>query len=384
MSLETPPAEVVLSRQASPNLLTLVYSSPVFKRLRHIRQLGALMYVDPAANHTRADHSRGTADLVREVFEVLDAKCPPTGAGRCPERLQSLAAVAGACHDLGHGPYSHEFDHFLAGFMPADFPFLDHEARSIMLTQHILRDHLTQVEMEVVCSLIDPKRHHWPGAVSAECALPVVFNDGGGDIELYKLKEAQRLVPWTAAWVRHLISAPDKVRPDVDRLDYIVRDSRALNLAGVKLLEDARAAFLEDCAVVDGEWVPSSPRGREAQHVLMEQRRLNFAHIYQAPATAGVSAALREKLQQEYGCDVGWWTRTLSDPLAFCALHEKTHTDLFERVPSLRSEVAGGGPGSSSSGVPAEYRAFDARLAMYNERHSHISPPTLALNDPKN
>jgi HD superfamily phosphohydrolase len=72
-------------------------NSPVFQRLRGIRQLALANLVYPGALHTRFDHSLGVCHIARLMAEQLALKAGET-------RLVRLTALL---HDLGHGPFSH-------------------------------------------------------------------------------------------------------------------------------------------------------------------------------------------------------------------------------------------------------------------------------------
>ena len=67
------------------------------QRLRRIRQLGFSYLVYPGANHTRFEHSLGTYHLMNVLLEKL---------GVAKEEEKELL-VASLVHDIGHGPYSH-------------------------------------------------------------------------------------------------------------------------------------------------------------------------------------------------------------------------------------------------------------------------------------
>jgi HD superfamily phosphohydrolase len=67
------------------------------QRLRRIRQLGFSYLVYPGANHTRFEHSLGTYHLMTVVLDRL-----AVAKGEEQELL-----VASLIHDVGHGPYSH-------------------------------------------------------------------------------------------------------------------------------------------------------------------------------------------------------------------------------------------------------------------------------------
>ena len=46
------------------NLCLQIVDTPVFQRLRRMRQLGVVHYVFPSANHTRFEHSIGVGFLI--------------------------------------------------------------------------------------------------------------------------------------------------------------------------------------------------------------------------------------------------------------------------------------------------------------------------------
>ncbi|MBK8480720.1 MAG: HD domain-containing protein [Proteobacteria bacterium] len=91
----------------SPDELALV-ESPVFQRLRGIRQLGFGDQAFPGATHTRFAHSLGAMQMASRMFDAVFA---PGDEGVLPEgerrRLRQLVRLAVLLHDLGHAPLSH-------------------------------------------------------------------------------------------------------------------------------------------------------------------------------------------------------------------------------------------------------------------------------------
>jgi len=84
--------------------------TPEFQRLRGLKQLGACHTVFSGAIHTRFQHCIGTAHLARQLVQSLAANQP-----QLPIAAKDVICVtlAGLCHDLGHGPFSHTFELFV-------------------------------------------------------------------------------------------------------------------------------------------------------------------------------------------------------------------------------------------------------------------------------
>ena len=81
----------------------------IFPRLRWIRQLGSAHYVYPTAKHTRWEHSLGVMKLAGDMVEHFMRVKP----GACDQKDKLCVMIAGLCHDLGHGPFSHLFEKYI-------------------------------------------------------------------------------------------------------------------------------------------------------------------------------------------------------------------------------------------------------------------------------
>jgi HD superfamily phosphohydrolase len=84
-----------------------VVDSFPLQRLRRLRQLAGAEYVYPGANHTRFEHSVGVMYLAGRVFKN------PNISQRASEDEAEMVKIAALLHDVGHGPFSHVFEHLL-------------------------------------------------------------------------------------------------------------------------------------------------------------------------------------------------------------------------------------------------------------------------------
>lgn len=109
-------------------------NTPEFQRLRRIKQLGVANYVFQGAEHTRFTHSLGVYEITRRICASFQANYPTVtpGDGLWDQHEELVALCAALLHDIGHGPYSHTFEHIFG---------TDHEA----ITRRILTDESTNV-----------------------------------------------------------------------------------------------------------------------------------------------------------------------------------------------------------------------------------------------
>ncbi|MFT8557404.1 MAG: HD domain-containing protein [Liquorilactobacillus hordei] len=84
-----------------------------FQRLRRIRQLGTASSTFHGAEHSRFTHSVGVYEITRQICDNFQRNYPSQstddGLWNDDERLVALCAAL--LHDIGHGPYSHTFEH---------------------------------------------------------------------------------------------------------------------------------------------------------------------------------------------------------------------------------------------------------------------------------
>ncbi|MFY7861979.1 MAG: HD domain-containing protein [Chitinophagales bacterium] len=81
---------------------------PYFQRLRHISQLGLTHFVYPGAHHSRFHHAIGAFHLMQMALANLKVKGVPISLEE-----EESACLAILLHDIGHGPFSHTLEHQL-------------------------------------------------------------------------------------------------------------------------------------------------------------------------------------------------------------------------------------------------------------------------------
>ncbi|XP_062946654.1 deoxynucleoside triphosphate triphosphohydrolase SAMHD1 [Cynocephalus volans] len=125
-------------------LLIQIIDTPQFQRLRYIKQLGGGYYVFPGASHNRFEHSLGVGYLAGCLVRSLCEKQPEL---QITERDMLCVQIAGLCHDLGHGPFSHMFD---GRFIPLARPEIKwkHEQGSIKMFEYLVNSNGLRAVME--------------------------------------------------------------------------------------------------------------------------------------------------------------------------------------------------------------------------------------------
>ncbi len=150
-------------------LINQVIVHPYFQRLRRINQMAMANLVYPGAVHSRLHHALGAYHLMYNALNELKSK----GVEISPAEEQA-AKIAILLHDAGHGPFSHALEHVLIENMP-------HEKISLMIMEELDRQLGGRLRLALQ-----------------------IFNDQYPKKFLYQLISGQL---------------------DVDRMDYLTRDS---------------------------------------------------------------------------------------------------------------------------------------------------------------
>jgi len=116
-----------------------------FQRLRRISQTGLLSLIFPGATHTRFHHAIGAMHLMFNALEILKQK-----GVKISTEEEKGAMLAVLLHDVGHGPFSHALENILMDNW-------HHEKLSLFLMEQLNEEF--SGELTVVIQMFQGKYH---------------------------------------------------------------------------------------------------------------------------------------------------------------------------------------------------------------------------------
>ncbi len=165
-------------------LLKRFIDKELFQRLRRIKQLGCGDLIFPGAVHTRFNHSIGVCYLAKRVCQHLRI-----GLKNETERHEIM--VAALLHDVGHGPFSHAFESLF------DIKYKEKIKNELLVEECKIKHDKEWLKMFI---------ENFPNS----------FNK-----KINKKKITSILIDKTEGIASEIISS----QLDVDRMDYLLRDS---------------------------------------------------------------------------------------------------------------------------------------------------------------
>ncbi|WP_407454132.1 HD domain-containing protein [Methanobrevibacter sp.] len=208
-----------------------IMDMPQFQRLRRIKQLGLISLIYPGATHTRFEHSIGTMNLGSKLAHELNLN----------EDEVELIRASALVHDIGHGPFSHVSEGVLS--VPHE------ELTKFVVTKTSMKDLLEEkFDVNEIIDIVNGKGHLGP-IVSGEL--------------------------------------------DVDRMDYLLRDSHNTGVAyGVidyeRIISNLK---LDDGLILD-------IKGVQAAEGALVSRYFMYPSVYQHHTTRIVNSMFRRALKK--------------------------------------------------------------------------------------
>lgn len=208
-----------------------IMDMPQFQRLRRIKQLGLINLIYPGATHTRFEHSVGTMNLGYKLSTEL---------GLSDDDIELIRASA-LLHDIGHGPFSHVSEGVLS--VPHE------ELTKYVVTKTSMRDLLEErFDVNKIVDIVNGNGYLGP-IVSGEL--------------------------------------------DVDRMDYLLRDSHNTGVAyGIidyeRIISNLK---LEDSLILD-------IKGVQAAEGALVSRYFMYPSVYQHHTTRIVNSMFRRALKR--------------------------------------------------------------------------------------
>lgn len=204
----------------SSPLMFQIIEHPYFQRLRRISQMGFAKFVYPGTQHTRFHHALGAMHLMQKAIQTLRQKNV-----EITNEEEEAVLLAILLHDIGHGPYSHALEYVMT-------EGINHEFFSEQLMRVLNRELNGKLDLTIQ-----------------------IFNDEYPKHFLHQLVSSQL---------------------DVDRLDYLARDSFFSGVNEGKLSTERIITMLD---VVDGQLVVEQ-KGLYSIEKYIISRRLMYWQVY--------------------------------------------------------------------------------------------------------
>ena len=215
-----------------------IIEHPYFQRLRRIKQVSMTNMVYPSANHTRFAHSLGAMHLMHRAIQLLRSK-----GTNISEEEEQAASLAILLHDVGHGPFSHTLEN--------------------SIVQGITHEEISLAIMKKLNTL----------------------NNG---------KLAMAIDIFTDQYPKHFLNKLISSQLDVDRLDYLKRDSFFTGVAE----GNVNAERLLDMMEVVDNGLAIEAKGIYSVESFIVARRIMYWQVYMHKTVLSAEYTLMKILQR--------------------------------------------------------------------------------------
>lgn len=212
-------------------------NSKEFQRLRRIHQMGTSYQVYHTAEHSRFSHSLGVYEIIRRmVYEVK-------GLNEYLNEYEKITIMlAGLCHDLGHGPFSHFFESVIK-------PNHEKISAKILLEDTDIHSILVKYDQDLARNIVSVLDHTHPNKV-----------------------------------LTRMISS----QLDADRMDYLLRDAY---FTGTSYGHFDLERILRTLRVVDHQLVVKESGVHSVEDYIMARYHM-YWQVYYHPTSRSIEAIL--------------------------------------------------------------------------------------------
>ena len=248
-----------------PKIMWDIIDTPQFQRLRNLKQLSTSHFIYMGNNHTRFEHCLGTGylsrDLIYRCFDIVNKNNKTNFQIDKNEvdYLKQCVSIAGLCHDIGHGPFSHSFDTIINNLHLKKE--LDHEKFGGEIIKYLIDENdiegIDEDMLKMINSLIEGTNLH-----------NTEYN-----------------------WIYQIVANKEN-SIDVDKFDYIQRD---IYHSGVKTLSVDYQRIFEDINIINDN-ICFSEKTDMSLHSLFDARYCLHNKIYNHPDSICVESMVKDAL----------------------------------------------------------------------------------------
>ena len=202
------------------DLILQLINHRFFQRLRRISQMGLSSLVYPGAHHTRFEHALGAMHVMQLAIQVLIGK-----GVQISEEEKEAMQIAILLHDIGHGPFSHASEKIL-------LQGIAHEAISLRVIKQLNSEFEGRLDKAIA-----------------------IFTDR-----------------YPKRFMHQLVSG----QMDVDRLDYLKRDSFYTGVTEGNINTNRIIAMMH----VQDQQLVFEPKGIHSLEKFLLARRLMYWQVY--------------------------------------------------------------------------------------------------------